>query len=315
MGKYIVQRVMAVIVILFVITVFSFMLIHLLPGDIGVVILGTGDTPENRAKAFKLYGLDKPLIQQYWIWLSHVLRGNLGTSFVSGVPARTTIASALPIDLEIIVMSQVLAFAAAIPLAFRAARKPGGWIDRIATGTTFVLLSIPAFVVIIVLYLVFTVNFHFLSLGTYRYAPGGPLWPNFLAMILPAVTLAIGSFVVYFRVFRADLISTFQEEFITMARSKGLSRRRILWRHAFRPSSISLLATAGINIGGLVAGTFIVEYLSGIPGLGRLLIQAIFTSDYVLVQGIVLTVATIVIILNFVIDLCFGIIDPRISRD
>jgi peptide/nickel transport system permease protein len=313
--RYIAQRLVALVVILFVVSLGSFFLIHLLPGSPCAAILTTGDTPQACHALNVQYGFDKPLFVQYFTWLSHVIQGNFGISPYSDTAVSSQISSALPIDGELVLLSQIMAFGAAIPIAFRCARRPGGWLDRSVNAATFVLLSIPAFVVIIVLVDVVGIHWQVPNTSLNVYQPGGNFWINLTAMLLPAVTLAIGSFVVYFRVFRSDLISTFQEEFITMARSKGLSRRRILWRHAFRPSSIALVGTAGINIGGLVAGSFIVEFLTGLPGLGRLLIYSIQEQDYVTVQGVVLVVATIVILLNFAIDLSFGFIDPRIARD
>lgn len=314
MLRYVVQRLVAIVVILFVVSMGSFYLIHLIPGDPAVIILGSGATPQTIAKLNAQLGLDKPLWQQYFVWIGNVLRGNLGTSFVSGVPIRTTIGSALPIDAEMILISQVMALGAAVPLAFRAARKPGGILDRITTGSSFFLLSLPGYVAITLLVDLLALHWNVPYTAPYLYTPGGDWVTNFYILILPSFVLALGSFVVYFRVLRSDLIATYQEDFITMARSKGLSRRRIVWRHAFRPSSIAFLGTAGLVVSGLVAGTFIVEFLTGIPGMGWQLITAIGESDYLLIQGIVLTVATIVVLINFFIDLLFGFIDPRITR-
>jgi len=304
------------IAIVFVISVGSFYLIHLLPGNITTVIEGPGASPENQAKLFKLLGLNKPIYEQYFIWIGNVLRGNLGVSFISQTSVASTIGSALPIDLEIILLSQIIAFAFAIPLAMRSARKPDGWLDRILSATSFTLLSVPAFIIIVLLVLFVSVKLAIPHTGPSSYVSFGQDWIiNLDSMALPAITLAAGSFVLYFRVLRSDLIATLQEEFITMARSKGISQRRILWRHALRPSSVALLGTAGVNIGGLLAGGFIVEYLLDIPGLGYTLIQAIDTSDYLLVQGIVLVVSVGVVLINFFFDFIINIIDPRISRE
>jgi len=304
------------IAIVFVISVGSFYLIHLLPGNITTVIEGPGASPENQAKLFKLLGLNKPIYEQYFIWIGNVLRGNLGVSFISQTSVASTIGSALPIDLEIILLSQIIAFAFAIPLAMRSARKPDGWLDRILSATSFTLLSVPSFIIIVLLVLFVSVKLAIPHTGPSSYVSFGQDWIiNLDSMALPAITLAAGSFVLYFRVLRSDLIATLQEEFITMARSKGISQRRILWRHALRPSSVALLGTAGVNIGGLLAGGFIVEYLLDIPGLGYTLIQAIDTSDYLLVQGIVLVVSVGVVLINFFFDFIINIIDPRISRE
>jgi peptide/nickel transport system permease protein len=302
--------------IVFVITVGAFYLIHLLPGDPAAVILGTGDSPANKAKLYKQLGLNKPVIEQYFVWIKNVLRGNLGTSFITGTSVWSTIKAALPIDVEIIIISQILAFAAAIPTAMRSARKPDGALDRILSAGSFTLLSVPSFVLIVVLVLVVAIKFGVPHTGVSSYVSFSSDWiVNLESLALPSFTLAVGSYVVYYRVLRSDLIATLQEEFITMARSKGISQRRIMWRHAFRPSSVSLLGTAGVNIGGLLAGGFIVQYLLAIPGLGFQLLGAIGRSDYLVVQGIVLVVSVGVIVINFAFDLAINIADPRISRE
>jgi peptide/nickel transport system permease protein len=302
--------------IVFVITVGAFYLIHLLPGDPAAVILGSGDTPANRAKLYQQLGLNKPVIEQYFVWIKNVVRGNLGTSYITETSVWSTVKQALPIDVEIIILSQILAFAFAIPTAMRSARKPDGVLDRVLSAGSFTLLSVPSFVLIVVLVLVIAIKLGVPHTGPSSYVSLGSDWiANLESLALPAVTLAIGSFVVYYRVLRSDLIATLQEEFITMARSKGISQRRIMWRHALRPSSVSLMGTAGVNIGGLLAGGFIVQYLLSIPGLGYQLIAAIGRSDYLVVQGIVLVVSVGVILINFGFDLLANFIDPRISRE
>ncbi len=302
--------------VVFVISVGAFYLIHLLPGDPAAVILGTGDSPANRARLYKQLGLNKPIIEQYWVWIKNVLRGNLGTSFITETSVWSTIKAALPIDLEMIVISQILAFAFAIPTAMRSARKPDGIVDRILGAGSFTLLSIPSFVLIVVFVLVIAIHLGVPHTGPASYVSLSADWiTNLESVALPSIVLAIGSFVLYYRVLRSDLISTLQEEFITMARSKGISQRRIMWRHALRPSSVALLGAAGVNIGGLLAGGFIVQYLLAIPGLGYQLIAAIGRSDYLVVQGIVLVVSVGVIVINFAFDAAISIIDPRISRE
>ncbi|HTB08909.1 MAG TPA: ABC transporter permease [Acidimicrobiales bacterium] len=316
LSRYLLRRLIMLIGVVFVISVGAFYLIHLLPGDPAAVILGTGDSPANRARLYKQLGLNKPIIEQYWVWIKNVLRGNLGTSFITETSVWSTIKAALPIDLEMIVISQILAFAFAIPTAMRSARKPDGVVDRILGAGSFTLLSIPSFVLIVVFVLVIAIHLGVPHTGPASYVSLSADWiTNLESVALPSIVLAIGSFVLYYRVLRSDLISTLQEEFITMARSKGISQRRIMWRHALRPSSVALLGAAGVNIGGLLAGGFIVQYLLAIPGLGYQLIAAIGRSDYLVVQGIVLVVSVGVIVINFAFDAAVNIIDPRISRE
>ena len=316
MLKYVLRRLATLVGIVFIISVGSFYLIHLLPGDPATVILGTGASPANRAALYQQLGLNKPIVEQYFVWIGHVLHGNLGTSFISQTSVASTIRAAYPIDLELIVLSQLLAFAAAIPLAMRSARKPNGLLDRLLSAGSFTLLSIPPFIIIVVLVLIVSIKLGIANTGPSSFVPLLSNWRvNLTSMALPSITLATASFVLYFRVLRSDMIATLQEEFITMARSKGLSQRRIMWRHAFRPSSVALLGTAGVNIGGLLAGGFVVQYLLGIPGLGYTLISAIASSDYLLVQGIVLVVSVGVVVINFFFDFLTSVVDPRISRE
>ena len=316
MLRYVVRRLLTLVGIVIVISVGSFYLIHLLPGNPATVILGTGDSPANRALLYKQLGLNRSLVAQYVIWMGNVLHGNLGVSFISQTSVASTIRAALPIDVELIVLSQILAFAFAVPLAMRSARHPDGLVDRLLSAGSFTLLSIPPFIVIVLLVLVVSIKLGVANTGPSSYVSLATDWvANLESLSLPAFTLALGSFVLYFRVLRSDLIATLQEEFITMARSKGISHRRIMWRHALRPSSVALLGTAGVNIGGLLAGGFVVEYLLAIPGLGYTLISAIASSDYLLVQGIVLVVSVGVVLVNFLFDFAINLLDPRISRE
>jgi len=314
-AKFLFKRALALIAILFVVSIGTFFLIHLLPGDPTVTILGPNDTAHNKAVLLQQLGLNKPIWQQYWIWLGNVLTGNLGQSFITHATVTSTLAHAVPIDIELVIISQVLALGIAIPLAIASARRPNGLLDRVSTTSSFAMLALPPFIIIVFLVLIFSIHFHvFPGPGSYVPFTQNP-WSNLHTMILPAIVLAVGSIVIYFRLLRGDLISTLQEEYITMARSKGLSDRYIMWRHALRPSSLSLLAAAGLNIGGLIAGAFVVEYLLAIPGLGYALVNSIQQVDYLTVQGITLFVAVVVVVLNFIIDFLFTILDPRIARE
>ncbi|CAB4857255.1 unannotated protein [freshwater metagenome] len=329
MLKYFIKRLVALVAIIIAISIGSFFMIQLLPGDLATSILGVANTPANKRELYARLGLDKGLVQQYLTWMGHVLQGDLGKSYITGESINTSIGKSLPIDLEIIFLSQIVAFACAIPLAMKAARKPNGLFDRLSNGLTFGLLSVPSFIIVVYLVLIIAIKAQIPGTG-----PGSfTRWPewawlftdtgmffttvghNLTSMVIPTLALSIGSFVVYFRVLRSDLIATLQEEFITMARSKGLSSRRIMWRHAFRPSSVALLGTAGINIGGLIAGGFVVQYLLAIPGLGGLLIASITLQDYLVIQSTVFVVAVAVIVINFTVDFITTLVDPRIARD
>ncbi len=314
MAKYFVRRFLQLAVVAFIISVLCFLLVHLLPGDPSVVILGPNDTAHNRAVLFQQLGLNKPLYQQYFIWLGAVFHGNLGQSYLNHESVTHIVATGFPIDLELIIISQVIAFAVAIPLALVTSRRPNRALDNVSTTSTFGLLALPPFVIAPIMVAVFAVGLHWFPATGYVPFSQNPA-ANLHDMILPSLAITAGSIAVYYRLLRSDLISTLQEDFITMARSKGLSSRKIMWRHAFRPSSFSLLAAAGVNIGALLAGTFIVEYLFAIDGLGYSLVQAVQQRDYLVVQGITLVVAIAYVVIQFIIDFLFTVVDPRVTRE
>ncbi len=314
MVKYLIRRLLQLVVVVFVISVLTFLLVHLLPGDPTEQILGANDTAANRLILLKQLGLNFPLWRQYLTWLGAAFQGNLGTSYLSHESVTHIIATGAPVDLELIIISQVIAVAVAVPLALITSRKPNKALDNISTTSTFGLLALPPFVVAPVLVAVFAVGLGWFPATGYTPITQS-LATNIHEMILPSVAITAGSIAVYYRLLRSDLISTLQMDFITMARSKGLSSQRIMWRHAFRPSSFSLLAGAGINIGALIAGTFVVELLFALPGIGYALVYATEQRDYLVVQGISLVVAVAYVILQFVIDFVFTIVDPRVVRE
>jgi peptide/nickel transport system permease protein len=314
-ATYVLKRAVSLVAILLLVSVGTFFLVHLLPGNPAISVLGPDATPSNVAAVDRQLGLTKPLFQQYFVWLGNVLHGNLGRSFIDHEPVTTTIAHAYPIDVELLVISQFFAVVAAVPLALLAARRPLKGLDRIATTGSFVMLSMPPIVLAPILLLLLSVDTHVFP-GPASYVPiTQDLWSNLHAMLLPSIVLALGSFVLYYRLLRNDLLATLREDFITMARAKGLSERRILLLHALRPSSVSVLASAGVTIAGLLAGAFVVEYLFQLPGLGYVLVGSINQDDFITVQGIVLVVAVAVVVVNFTLDLLFTVVDPRIAHE
>jgi peptide/nickel transport system permease protein len=313
MARYIGSRVVSLIVIIFFISIVAFLLVHLLPGDPTLAILGPNDTAQARAELLKQLGLNKSLPAQYWTWISNVFHGNLGISFLTRQTVSNAVGVAFPIDLELIIVSQILAFLVSIPLALVAALRPNRIFDRIATTTTYGMLAIPTFVIAVILVLIVAVKIHiFPATG---FTPiSQSLASNLKSVMLPSIALAVGSVAIYYRLLRADLIATLQEDFITMARAKGLSTPYILIRHALRPSSFALLAGAGLSIGSLFTGAFVVEILFQLPGIGFQLIAAIDSRDYLVVQGMALVAAIAYVVINFGVDILFTFLDPRIRR-
>ncbi|HLN41815.1 MAG TPA: ABC transporter permease [Acidimicrobiales bacterium] len=313
MARYVASRLVSLVIICFLITVFAFLLVHLLPGDPAKTILGPNYTPASHALLLRQLGLNKGLVAQYTTWVTNIFRGNLGASFLTKQTVTNALSVAVPIDLELVVVSQVLALIIAIPMALVAALRPNRLFDRVSTTSTFAMLALPTFVAGPLLVLVFAVKLHWApATGFDRLSQG--LGPNLKSVILPSVALAIGSITIYFRLLRADLIATLQEDFVTMARSKGLSTRYILMRHVLRPSSFSLLAGAGISIGTLFTGAFVVEILFALPGIGYQLVQAIYSRDYLVVQGMALVAAVAFVVVNFAVDFLLTILDPRVRH-
>ncbi len=314
MGRYLLTRLGLLVVILFLISVLTFLLVHILPGNPADAILGGLQTKANRGRP-RSPARPQPPAAPAVLDLAEERRSTETWASRSSNHENVTtiIANAFPVDIELILVSQIISFAIAIPLALVASRRPNRLFDKIASVSTFGMLAMPAFVIGPILVLVFAVKIHlFPATGAPNFT-AAPL-TNIHDMILPSIALALGSIAVYFRLLRGDLISTLQEDFITMAKSKGLSTSYIMVRHALRPSSFSMLASAGLNIGTLITGAFVVEYLFGLNGIGAQLVDAINSRDYLEVQGMALVVALVYVLVNFFVNFLYTVLDPRVTR-
>jgi peptide/nickel transport system permease protein len=258
-------------------------------------------------------GLDQPIWWRYLLWLGHVLQGNLGTSFRTGQAVLQAVAERLPVSFELMLLAELTALVVGIPLAIACAVRAGGAFDRFMTGSAFGMLSVPAFLSAILLIYLLAVELRWLPATGYVPFSQDPVG-NLRCFILPAATLAFGEWPVLMRVLRSDMIATLQEDYIAMARAKGLKPSRILLVHALKPSSLTLVTVTGINIGRLMGGTVIVESIFALPGIGRLLVGAIYTRDLLILQGAVLCVAIGYVLINFVVDLLYAVLDPRIRH-
>ncbi|HZN16521.1 MAG TPA: ABC transporter permease [Acidimicrobiales bacterium] len=306
-------KILYLIPVLFAVSALSFGMLKLLPGDPAVNILGPSATPAAVKTLHKQLGLDQPVVNQYGRFVWNALHGDLGRSYQNNQPTTESLRQRLPVTLELLVLSQLLALLVSVPIAIRAAVRPDGLLDRISTSASFGFLALPPYIVGVVLVLLFAVRFHIFPATGYTPLTQNP-FENLRSLTLPSITLALAELATYLRLLRADMITTLQEDFITMARAKGMPPRRILWRHAFRPSSFSLVTVAGLNFGRLIGGTFIVEILFALPGIGELTVNSIFSNDYLVVQGTVLLVAVGYVLVNFLVDLLYVVIDPRVRH-
>lgn len=309
--RFLLKRFLMLLPVLLVVTFASFYLISLLPGDPAVAVLGPGATPEAIAQERERLGLDDNIFVRYGGYLANVVQGDLGTSATTKEQVSTLLGQRLPITLELLVLSQIVAFALSIPLAALAARRPGGLLDRASTGGAFALLAVPPFMLGVLMVYIFAVQWQVFPATGYTPFTTDPV-QNLKTMALPALTLGLGSVAVYLRVLRSDMISTLQQDFITMARAKGMSQRWILLRHALRPSTFSLITVAGLNIGALIGGAIVVESVFALPGIGTLVVTAIGQRDFLTVQGLVLVAATGYVLVNFLVDVLYGVVDPRV---
>ena len=311
--RVILKKLGYLIPVIFAVTALSFLLIKALPGDPTINKLGFNATPAAVKAIHHDLGLDKPLISQYASWLGHLGSGNLGRSYISNQPVMMTIRQNLPTTLELMILAQLIALAIAVPSGIYAAYRPNGVFDRVSTTVSFGMLALPAFVFGVFLVYVFAIRIHIFPASGWTPITQN-LGENLKAVTLPAITLALPLVAVYLRLLRSDLMATLQEDFITMAKSKGLSTPRVLLRHAFRPSTFSLITVAGLNTGTLVGGALIVEVIFALPGIGSLAVTSVFQRDYLVVQGTVVLIALGYVLVNFFVDVIYALVDPRVRH-
>jgi peptide/nickel transport system permease protein len=310
---FVARRLLYLVPVLVAVSLLTFLIASLLPGDLAYVILGDQATPEKVAALRHDMGLDEPIWWRYLSWLGHVLQGDFGRSFRTGQTVLQAVTERLPVSLELMVLAELGALAIGIPLAIACAVRSGSAFDRFMTGSAFGMLSVPAFLSAILLIYLFAVELRWLPATGYVPFEEDPIG-NLRSFLLPALTLALGEWPVLMRVLRSDMIATLQEDYIAMARAKGLKPSRILLVHALKPSSLTLVTVTGINIGRLIGGTVIVESIFALPGIGRLLLGAIFTRDLIILQGVVLFVAFGYVLMNFIVDMLYAVLDPRIRH-
>lgn len=314
MAKTIAFVLLRLIATLFAVTFLTFLMVALLPGDPVDTILGTGPrAPGIEEQIREDLNLDDPFFVRYFAWLGDAVTGDLGTSYITDQPVADTITSRLPVTAQLAFMSIFIAVVIAIPVGVLGAYKQGKWPDTVTSAGVQVALSIPNFIFGIFLIWLFAVQLNWLPASNWnRFSEG--VFDNLKTSILPAVSLALAQMALFSRLVRSDMMATLRENYILSARAKGLSDRYILFRHALRPSSLSLMTIVGISFGALLGGTVIIESLFAVPGLGFSLIAAINGRDILVIQGITVFIAAMFVIINTVVDLLYAVLDPRIRR-
>ncbi|HTW97590.1 MAG TPA: ABC transporter permease [Acidimicrobiales bacterium] len=305
------RRLVRMLVTVVLVATFTYLFLDLIPGNPAYSILPSNQlTPANIRMVDHELGLDKPFIERIGLWGLHVLQGNLGTSFESGQSVASLIVSRLPETVELMVLAQLIAIVLALAVALVSLARRRTALKRSSTLFTIVFISMPNFVLALVLVFLFAVSLHWLPANGFvplTQSLGG----NLQSMILPAFSLGAGVGAIYAQVLSAELAKTMQQDFIQFAIAKGLPRRTVIFRHALRPSSLPLVTLAAINTGVLLGGSFIVETIFALPGIGALAVNAIYDKDYLVVQGVVLFVTVSYVLINFVVDLLYNVLDPR----
>jgi peptide/nickel transport system permease protein len=309
--SFVFRRLLLLVPVAVGVTIIVFFMVHLIPGDPARTILGIHATPKAIAILHREWGLNRPLISQYWLFIDRLFHGNLGTSLYYGQPAATLIFGRLPATLWLLVYAAVLAIIVSVPLAMLAASKKNGIRDHLVRVVPLLGLGMPPFWVGLLLQLGLAISIHAFPVTGY----GSGLTGHLRSMFLPSLTVAIALTPVVIRSLRTSMIGVLSADYITTARSKGIPGRRLFVRHVLRNAVIPAVTVLGINIGFLIGGTLIVENVFAVPGIGSLMIQAIFNRDFPIVQGVTLVFGVMVVLVNLLTDIAYASLDPRVRFD
>jgi peptide/nickel transport system permease protein len=314
MRRYLVRRAIGFVVTLFFVSCVSFMVIHVLPGDPAEIIMGTEGSPEALAVLRAKLGLDKPLPTQYAHWLRHAVTGNLGVSIQYDMPVGQLIVGRLAVTFPLAALAIGFTLLAGIPLGVMAAAHHRGPGDVGTMVFSQLGIAVPSFWAGILLILLFAVHLGWFPAGGYTAwteTPAGAL----RSLLLPAIALSLVQTAILTRTTRSAMLEVLREDYVQTARSKGLSDRLVLYKHALKNALITIVTLLGLQIGHLLAGSIIIENVFYLPGLGRLVLGAIGARDLPVVQGVVLFLATIIVGINFAVDVLYGWLDPRIRYE
>ena len=309
--RQILRRLIPMLAIVVIATFLLSLLMRLLPGDPAQIMVPNSPV-EVRDQIAKETGLDRGVFGYYWQWFSGLFRGDFGKYYLNGGyrSLSEVIAKTLPVTLLLIIYAQIVALVLAIPLGLLSAYKEGKRFDRITSAILFTTVSFPGFALALIFSLIFAVKLGWVDPIGYV-SPSENFGEHLKLMVLPVMSLAVGLTSGYTRLLRTDVISTLKEDYVTMAASKGISNRRVLWRHVFRPSSTTLLTSAALNMGGLIGGTIVIETIFVIPGIGFEIFYSIGARQVVAMQTLIALISIGYVFFNSMIDVITSIIDPR----
>ncbi|MDM8535164.1 ABC transporter permease [Desulfobacterales bacterium HSG17] len=305
------KKILRLIVVILAVTALTFLMINLLPGDAAINHAGIGATLEDVEQIREDLGLNKNIFIRYTLWLIDAVQGRLGHSILTDEPVLEAISHRLPITIELMIISQMLALLLAVPFGIVSGFKSGTSIDKIINTLAFSVMSVPTFVMALLLIFAFSLKLSwFPATGYIDFSDG--FWLNVKSFLLPGFSIALVEWGYLMRILRSDMIATLQEDYILMAKSKGLPTVYILFKHALIPSCFTLITILGIQVGHLIGGAVIVESIFALPGIGSLLIASIYGRDYPMVQGCILYITIAYVMINFFVDILYTFLDPRI---
>lgn len=314
MFNYIIKRLLSLIPVLFVVSIVIFLLIHITPGDPAAVILGIDATEEQKQELRIEMGLDQPIVKQYFTWIANALQGDLGNSYFMKEPVTESIKSHLLPTLSLAVFAQIITLIIAIPLGIAAANRRGTIADQSIMGVSLLGMSIPSFLLGLFFILLFGVKLGWLPVAGYQ-----PLSAGFAThlkyLIMPAISLGAIQAALVARMTRTSMLEVLGSDYIKTAKAKGVKKRVIIFKHAFKNAFLPILTVVGQTFGVLVAGAVVTETIFNIPGMGQLIINSVERRDYSVIQGLVLFVTVSYVFINLIIDLLYGLIDPRVRLD
>jgi peptide/nickel transport system permease protein len=311
MGRYILRRLTATLPVVAVVTIVVFLLLHLAPGDPAAVIAGDNASAEEIAHIRVQLGLDRPLPEQFWVWLVRLFHGDLGVSIYSNLPVMRLIGQRIEPTLSLAAGTLVVSVLIAVSLGVIAAVRAGSYVDHIVMLLAILGLSAPVFVVGYLLALLFSVDLEWLPVQGYSPIAAG-LRPFLSHLVLPTVALALNFIALIARMTRASMLEVLAQDYIRTAYAKGIGRTQVVTVHALKNASVPIVTTIGIGVALLISGVVITESVFNIPGIGRLVVDAITRRDYPIIQGTTLVFAFVYVFLNLLVDLSYVVLDPRI---
>ena len=311
MRNFIVKRVLSIISVLIIVSVVIFSVVHLTPGDPAASILGDEATAEDIAALRERMGLDKPVVEQYFVWMGNILHGDFGMSVAGNETVANLLKSHWEPTISLALFSTVIALGIAIPLGILAARNKGTAIDSGISALSLMGISFPSFLLGLFLMMVFAVKLKLLPVSGYKTLSDGFV-PHIRSLVLPGIALGFMHSALLMRMTKASMLEVLNSDYVKMAKAKGVKEFLLVAKHAFRNALIPVITTVGQSIVGALAGAAVVESMFAIPGMGQLMVNSIGRRDYYVIQAIVLIIACINVLVNLLVDLLYGIADPRV---